>query len=127
MVSYAQLISECVVMLSILAGLILFNVYVFLLVLLTFVPITLAYYRFSRFRMEVYGNMIFQLNPLKGKLLQQTFVGYADMEMSHSFPKSFNSFQELMIRQNRINVRRLLLNGLCRKRWRLLLFVHWLY
>ncbi|WP_293711260.1 ABC transporter ATP-binding protein [uncultured Parabacteroides sp.] len=115
LVSYAQLISECVVMLSILAGLILFNVYVFLLVLLTFVPITLAYYRFSRFRMEVYGNMIFQLNPLKGKLLQQTFVGYADMEMSHSFPKSFNSFQELMIRQNRINVRRLLLNGSLQK------------
>lgn len=115
LVSYAQLISECVVMLSILAGLILFNVYVFLLVLLTFVPITLAYYRFSRSRMEVYGNMIFQLNPLKGKLLQQTFVGYADMEMSHSFPKSFNSFQELMIRQNRINVRRLLLNGSLQK------------
>ena len=115
LVSYAQLISECVVMLSILAGLILFNVYVFLLVLLTFVPITLVYYRFSRSRMESYGNMMFQLNPLKGKLLQQTFVGYADMEMSHSFPKSFNNFQELMIRQNRINVRRLLLNGSLQK------------
>lgn len=92
LVPYSQLICECVVMLSILVGLILFNVYVFLLVLLTFVPITWSYYRFSRNRMIVYGNMLFQLNPQKYKLLQQTFVGYADMEMSHSFPKSFDSF-----------------------------------
>lgn len=115
LVPYSQLICECVVMLSILVGLILFNVYVFLLVLLTFVPITWSYYRFSRNRMIVYGNMLFQLNPQKNKLLQQTFVGYADMEMSHSFPKSFDSFHELMIKQNRINIRRLLLNGSLQK------------
>ena len=115
LVPYAQLICECVVILSILTGLILFNVYIFLLVLLTFVPITLAYYRFSRSRMELYGNMLFRLIPLKGKLLQQPFVGYTDMEMSHSFPKSFDNFQDLMIRQNRINVRRLLLNGSLQK------------
>ncbi len=115
LVPYTQLICECVVMISILGGLILFNVYVFLLVLLTFVPITFTYYRFSRARMKAYGNMLFQLNPLKGRLLQQTFVGYTDMEMSNSFPQSFESFQELMNRQNRINVRRLLLNGSLQK------------
>jgi ABC-type bacteriocin/lantibiotic exporter with double-glycine peptidase domain len=115
LVSYTQLICECVVMLSILAGLILFDVYVFLLVLLTFIPITLAYYRFSRSRIEFYGNMLFRLGPQKGKLLQQTFVGYTDMEMSHSFPKSFDCFYDLMIKQNRINVRRLLLNGSLQK------------
>ena len=115
LVPYTQLICECVVMISILAGLILFNVYVFLLVLLTFVPITFMYYRFSRARIKAYGNMLFQLNPLKGRLLQQAFVGYTDMEMSNSFPKSFESFQELMNRQNRINVRSLLLNGSLQK------------
>ena len=115
LVPYTQLICECMVMISILAGLILFNVYVFLLVLLTFVPITFTYYRFSRARIKAYGNMLFQLNPLKGRLLQQTFVGYTDMEMSNSFPKSFESFQELMNRQNRINVRSLLLNGSLQK------------
>lgn len=115
LVPYTQLICECVVMISILAGLILFNVYVFLLVLLTFVPITFAYYRFSRARIKAYGNMLFQLNPLKGRLLQQTFVGYTDMEMSNSFPQSFESFQELMNKQNRINVRSLLLNGSLQK------------
>lgn len=115
LVPYTQLICECVVMISILAGLILFNVYVFLLVLLTFVPITFTYYRFSRARVKAYGNMLFQLNPLKGRLLQQTFVGYTDMEMSNSFPQSFESFQELMNRQNRINVRSLLLNGSLQK------------
>ena len=52
LVPYTQLICECVVMISILAGLILFNVYVFLLVLLTFVPITFMYYRFSRARIK---------------------------------------------------------------------------
>lgn len=115
LVPYTQLICECVVMISILAGLILFNVYVFLLVLLTFVPITFMYYRFSRARIKAYGNMLFQLKPLKGRLLQQTFVGYTDMEMSNSFPQSFESFQELMNRQNRINVRSLLLNGSLQK------------
>lgn len=115
LISYTQLICECVVMISILAGLILFNVYVFLLVLLTFVPITFTYYRFSRARIKAYGNMLFQLKPLKGRLLQQTFVGYTDMEMSNSFPQSFESFQELMNRQNRINVRNLLLSGSLQK------------
>lgn len=115
LVPYTQLVCECVVMISILAGLILFNVYVFLLVLLTFVPITVAYYRFSRARIKAYGNMLFQLNPLKGKLLQQTFVGYTDMEMSNSFPQSFESFRELMEKQNRINVRSLLLSGSLQK------------
>ncbi len=115
LVPYTQLICEYVVMISILAGLILFNVYVFLLVLLTFLPITLAYYRFSRSRIKAYGNMLFQLNPLKGKLMQQTFVGYTDMEMSHSFPQCFESFNQLMKKQNRINVRRFLLNGSLQK------------
>lgn len=115
LVPYAQLICECVVMISILAGLILFNVYVFLLVLLTFVPITWIYYRFSRARMKAYGNMLFQLGPLKGRLLQQTFVGYTDMEMSNSFPQCFENFQQLMEKQNRINIRRLLLNGSLQK------------
>lgn len=115
LVPYTQLICECVVMLSILSGLILFNVYVFLLVLLTFIPITWAYYRFSRDRMKLYGNMLFQLTPLKSRLLQQTFVGYTDMEMSHSFPKSFDGFQDLMLQQNRINIRRLLVNGSLQK------------
>ncbi|WP_293713729.1 ABC transporter ATP-binding protein [uncultured Parabacteroides sp.] len=115
LVPYTQLICECVVMISILSGLILFNVYVFLLVLVTFVPITLTYYRFSRARIKAYGNMLFQLVPQKGKLLQQTFVGYTDMEMSNSFPQSFKNFQELMEKQNRINVRNLLLNGSLQK------------
>lgn len=108
---YTLLICECVVMLSILLGLILFNGYVFLLVLITFVPITLLYYRFSRAKIKMYGNMSFQLLPLKNKLLQQTFVGYTDMEMSNSYSKSFDYFANLMERQNRINVRNLLLNG----------------
>lgn len=115
LVPYTQLICECVVMGSILVSLIMFNVYVFLLVLLTFVPITLTYYRFSRARIKMYGKMLFQLIPQKGKLLQQTFVGYTDMEMSNSFPDSLGSFKELMEKQNWINVRNLLLNGSLQK------------
>lgn len=115
LVPYTQLICECVVMSSILIGLILFNVYVFLLVLITFVPITLGYYRFSRARIKAYGHMLFQLGPQKGKLLQQTFIGYTDMEMSNSFPKSFENFKGLMEKQNWINVRNLLLSGSLQK------------
>lgn len=115
LVPYTQLICECAVMVSILIGLMLFNIYVFLLVLVTFVPITLMYYRFSRARMMRYGTMLFKLIPLKNKILQQTFVGYTDMEMSNSFPESVNGFDELMERQNHINVRTLLLSGSIQK------------
>lgn len=115
LVPYTQLICECVVMSSILMGLILFDVYVFLLVLMTFIPITLAYYRFSRARIKAYGSILFLLNPQKNKLLQQSFVGYTDMEMSNSFPKSFDSFKDIMVKQNRINVRSLLLSGSLQK------------
>lgn len=115
LVPYTQLICECIVMISIMIGLVLFNVYVFLLVLMTFVPITLAYYRFSRARIMKYGNMLFQLNPIKNKILQQTFVGYTDMEMSNSFTESINSFEQLLDKQNKINARSLLLNGSIQK------------
>lgn len=115
LVPYTQLICECVVMISVLIGLVWFDVYVFLLVLMTFVPITLIYYRFSRKRMMRYGTMLFQLIPLKNKILQQTFVGYTDMEMSNSFPESVDNFDELMERQNQINVKTLLLSGSIQK------------
>lgn len=110
-VPYTQLICECVVMISILTGLIIFNVYVCLLVLLTFVPITFIYYRFSRSRIKSYGSMLFKLSPQINRILQQTFVGYTDMEMSNSFSKSLKDFEMLLEKQNYINVRRLLLNG----------------
>lgn len=114
-IPYTQLVCECAVMLSILIGLILFNVYVFLLVLFTFLPITLIYYRFSRSRVREYGKIIYKLAPLRSKLLQQTFIGYTDMEMSNSFPESLKSFKHLLTKHNNISVRSLLLNGSLQK------------
>lgn len=115
LIPYTQLICECFVMLSIIASLILFNVYVFLLVLLTFVPITITYYRFSRSRIKAYGKILYLLAPQRGKLLQQTFVGYTDMEMSNTFPDSLVKFQQLLEKQNGITLRKLLLNGSLQK------------
>lgn len=115
LIPYTQLICECFVMSSIIASLILFNVYVFLLVLLTFVPITLTYYRFSRSRIKAYGKILYLLAPQRGKLLQQTFVGYTDMEMSNMFPDSLVKFQQLLEKQNGIALRNLLLNGSLQK------------
>ena len=115
LIPYTQLICECFVMLSIVAGLILFNVYVFLLVLLTFVPITLIYYRFSRSRIKAYGKILYLLAPQRGKLLQQTFVGYTDMEMSNTFPDSLARFRQLLEKQNGIALRNLLLGGSLQK------------
>ena len=115
LIPYTQLICECFVMLSIIASLVLFNVYVFLLVLLTFVPITITYYRFSRSRIKAYGKILYLLAPQRGKLLQQTFVGYTDMEMSNTFPDSLVKFQQLLEKQNGITLRKLLLNGSLQK------------
>lgn len=115
LIPYTQLICECFVMLSILVGLILFNIYVFLLVLLTFVPITLAYYSFSRSRIKAYGKILYLLGPQKGKLLQQTFIGYTDMEMSNTFPGSLKKYRELLEQQNRISLRNMLVGGSLQK------------
>lgn len=110
-VPFTSFVCEVVVVTSILIGLILFNVYVFLLVLLTFVPISMAYYRFSRSRIKRYGHQLFLLYPLRSKLLQQTFIGYSDMEMSNSFPQSVNRFQELLHEQNMLNAKSIVLNS----------------
>lgn len=95
-VPYTQLLCEIFVTTSILVGLILFNVYVFLLVLLTFVPITWSYYRFSRSKIKEYGEQLYLLNPQRGKLLQQTFIGFTDMEMNSTFSNSFSLFSILL-------------------------------
>lgn len=115
LIPYTQLVCECFVMLSIIASLILFNVYVFLLVLLTFAPITLIYYRFSRSRIKEYGKILYLLAPQRGKLLQQTFIGYTDMEMSNTFPDSLVKFRQLLEKQNGIALRNLLLGGSLQK------------
>ena len=114
-VSYTQLLCECIVSGSILIGLIIFDIYVFLLVVLTFVPITLLYYRFSRSRIKEYGRRLFLLAPQKGKLLQQTFIGFTDMEMNNTFPNSTKRFSDLLEEQNYCIVRNLLLSNSLQK------------
>lgn len=114
-VPFTQLTCEILVTISILVGLITFNVYVFLLVMLTFVPITLIYYRYSRSRIKLYGEKLYLLAPQKGKLLQQTFIGFTDMEMSNTFPESIVRFSGLLNEQNFIQVRNLLLNNSLQK------------
>ncbi|WP_234347443.1 ABC transporter ATP-binding protein [Parabacteroides bouchesdurhonensis] len=110
-IPFSSLICEMVVIISILAGIILFNIYVFLLVILTFVPVSMLYYRFSRARIRQYGRRLFELAPLRGKLLQQTFVGYSDMEMSNSFSLSLDKFQSLLREQNSLSIRNTILNS----------------
>lgn len=114
-VPFTQLACEIFVTMSILIGLIAFNIYVFLLVVFTFVPITLIYYIFSRSRIKEYGKRLYQLVPLKGKLLQQTFIGFTDMEMNNTFPESAARFSGLLKEQNHIMVRNMLLGGSLQK------------
>ena len=110
-VPFSSLACEAFVSVSIFVGLITFNVYVFLLVILTFVPITLIYYRFSRSRIKIYGEKLYLLIPQRGKLLQQTFIGFTDMEMNNTFPESIQRFSNLLKEQNRLSVRNIILNG----------------
>lgn len=112
---FSQLVCEILVMVSILIGLISFNVYVFLLVLVTFVPITWTYYHYSRKRIKQYGKKLYELTPLRGKLLQQTFIGFTDMEMNNTFPGSLKRFDGLMKEQNNLVVRNMLLNSFLQK------------
>lgn len=109
-IPFTSLICEFLVIISILVGLILFNPYVFLLAFLTFVPISWVYYRFSRSRIKKYGDFLYKIVPEKNKLLQQTFVGYTDMEMSNSFSASKKKYARLLAEQNRYSVRNAVLN-----------------
>lgn len=114
-VSYTQLLCECVVATTIFIGLIIFNIYVFLLVVMTFIPVTLLYYRFSRSRIKEYGRRLYLLFPQKGKLLQQTFIGFTDMEMNNTFPESVTRYSDLLEEQNQLTVRNLLLGNSLQK------------
>lgn len=114
-VSYTQLLCECVVATTIFIGLIAFNIYVFLLVVFTFIPITLLYYRFSRSRIKEYGRRLYLLSPQKGKLLQQTFIGFTDMEMNNTFPESVTRYSTLLEEQNQLTIRTLLLSNSLQK------------
>lgn len=114
-VPYTQLLCEFFVTASILVGLITFNIYVFLLVVLTFVPITWTYYRFSRSRIKEYGKRLYLLNPLRSKLLQQTFIGFTDMEMNNTFSNSFSQLSVLLNKQNSLTVRNMILNNSLQK------------
>ena len=114
-VPYAQLLCEFFVTTSILVGLITFNIYVFLLVVFTFVPIAWTYYRFSRSRIKEYGKQLNLLNPQRGKLLQQTFIGFTDMEMNNTFSNSFSRFTALLKKQNSLTVRNFILTNSLQK------------
>lgn len=109
-IPFTALACEVVVITVIFIGLVFFNVHVFMLVLLTFIPISVLYYRFSRDRMRYYGRQLYELKPLKDKLLQQTFVGYSDMEMSNSFAACEMGYKQLLKRQNDLSVKNILLH-----------------
>lgn len=109
-IPFTSLICESLVIISILIGLVVFNTYVFLLVFLTFVPLSLIYYRYSRNRIQKYGELLFKLAPEKNKLLQQTFVGYTDMEMNNSFISCKKKYENLLEKQNFYSIRNAILN-----------------
>lgn len=105
-----SLICEILVISTILIGLILFNTYVFLLAFLTFAPLSWIYYCYSRTRIKKYGDCIYHIIPEKSKILQQSFVGYTDMEMSNSFDASKKKYANLQNEQNHYSVKKTVLN-----------------
>lgn len=110
-IPFTSLICEFLVILSLLIGLILFNPSVFLLAILAFVPLSLTYYRYSRARIKKYGELLYEIIPEKNKLLQQTFVGYTDMEMNNSFSVCKQNYEKLLKKQSFYSVRSALLNS----------------
>lgn len=109
-VPFTSLICEIVVVVAILIGLILFNWYVFMIAFLTFVPLSVSYYIYSRSRVKKYGERLFHIMPEKNRILQQTFVGYTDMEMSNSFSTCKKLYTDLLNNQNYYHVRNAVLN-----------------
>ena len=109
-IPFNALVCEFLVIITILIGLVVFNPYVFLLAFLTFVPLSWFYYRYSRTRIKIYGDFLYKIIPEKNKLLQQTFVGYTDMEMSNSFSASKKKYTNLLNKQNSYSVKNSILN-----------------
>lgn len=108
-IPFTALACEIIVITVIFIGIVFFSPYVFVLVLLTFIPISVLYYRFSKERMRRYGRLLYELKPLKDRLLQQTFIGYSDMEMNNSFPACESKYRQLLKKQNDLSVKNLLL------------------
>ena len=110
-IPFVTLISELVVTIIVMGGLMFYDIKIFGLVVITFAPVSILYYRTTQKKIRQYGKKLFELLPKKRQLLQQTFVGYGDMALSGMFDESENEYEAHLKEQGLLVSRKNMLQG----------------
>lgn len=92
----ATLLSESLLLLLIFGSIVWINGRVALMALILFVPIALLYYYLVRRRLNRYGEVENRAHREKGRVVAESFRGYADVEINGAFPLMLQRFDRAM-------------------------------
>lgn len=92
----ATILGEGLLMLLIFVALLLYSPVVALIAMGLFMPIALAFYLLMRRKLNDIGEMENIAQRTKGRIVAETFRGYADIEIGGAFPLSYKYFSEAM-------------------------------
>ena len=79
--SQLTIISESIMVLFIISGLIYFNISIFFMLVITIVPMTVVFYSYAKKRMQKFGSQQNQLSPVIYSQVSQAINGYVDMKL----------------------------------------------
>lgn len=92
----ATILGEGLLMLLIFVALLLYSPVVALIAMGLFMPIAVAFYLLMRRKLNDIGEMENIAQRTKGRIVAETFRGYADIEIGGAFPLSYKHFSEAM-------------------------------
>lgn len=92
----ATILGEGLLMLLIFVALLLYSPVVALIVMGLFMPIAVAFYLLMRRKLNDIGERENIAQRTKGRIVAETFRGYADIEIGGAFPLSYKHFSEAM-------------------------------
>ncbi|MBR4844266.1 MAG: ABC transporter ATP-binding protein [Alistipes sp.] len=92
----ATILGEGLLMLLIFIALLLYSPIVALIAMGLFMPIAVAFYLLMRRKLNAIGERENVAQRTKGRIVAETFRGYADIEIGGAFPLSYKHFSEAM-------------------------------
>lgn len=103
---------ELMFCLFLLIALCLYNPLSALFVILAFVPMVVVYLRVVRSRLKEYGTEEMKARREQQKIVQETFKGYAEMEVNKAFPLMREKFSKGLFRISKYRVKSLLIQSI---------------
>jgi len=108
-ISVMGIISETLVVLLFIIGLLLYDPKVILLVAILILPSLLLFFKLVRNKLQFLGKERNRISIEQHKVLYETFQGYPDIEVRNKFRWSFDRFAHTLAEMNKVQVKTTLL------------------